>query len=315
MRIAVYGAGGVGGYFGGRLAQAGAEVHLIARGAHLQALRKHGLRVRSVKGDFEVQAFATDDPADVGPCDFVLFCVKSFDTDAAAARLGPLVGEDTAVVSLQNGVENEEKIARAVGEDHVMGGAAFIFAEITKPGVIVHTGGPTSIMFGELDGRTSQRAKRLLACCEQAGFEAELSANIKTVLWAKLAFICAQAGMTAAVRLPIGEIRTAAAGWAAFSRLVAEVCAVAEADGNPVPGTAKERALALAQAAEPGSFSSLHDDLVAGRRMELDALHGFVVRRAAQHGLAVPTSEAVYAILQPWAIRNQRSDDRRRAGH
>jgi len=307
VRIAVYGAGGVGGYFGGRLAQAGAEVHFIARGAHLQALREHGLRVRSVKGDFDVPAPATDDPAEVGPCDFVLFCVKTFDTDAAAARLGPLIGGGTAVVSLQNGVENEEKIARAVGDDHVMGGAAFIFAEIAEPGVILHTGGPTSITFGELDGRTSQRAKRLLAQCEQAGFAAELSASIKTVLWAKLTFICAQAGLTAAVRLPIGEIRTADAAWAAFSRLVAEVSAVAEADGNPVPLAAQERALALAQSIEPGSFSSLHDDLVAGRRMELEALHGFIVRRAARHGLAVPTSEAVYAILQPWAIRNQRA--------
>src|SRR5215470_13976912 len=297
MRIAVYGAGGVGGYFGGRLAQAGAEVHFIARGAHLRALRERGLRVRSVKGDFEVRAPATDDPADVGSCDFVLFCVKTFDTDAAAARLGPLIGAGTAVVSLQNGVENEDKLARAVGAGHVMGGAAFIFAQIAEPGVIVHSGGPASITFGELDGRASQRAKRLLACCEQAGLGAELSASIKTVLWAKLAFICAQAGMTAAVRLPIGEIRTADAAWAAFQRLVAEVCAVAEADGTPVPRAAQERALALAQAIEPGSFSSLHDDLVAGRRMELEALHG----------LAVPTSEAVYAILQPWAIRNQRA--------
>src|SRR2546430_16004950 len=313
MRIAVYGAGGVGGYFGGRLAQAGAEVHIIARGAHLQALRGHGLRVRSVKGDFEVQAPATDDPADIDPCAFVLFCVKTFDTDAAAARLGPLMGEGTAVVSLQNGVANEEKLAQAVGEDHVMGGAAFIFAEIAEPGVILHSGGPASITFGELDGHTSQRAKRLLGCCEQAGFEAELSASIKTGLWAKLAFICAQAGMTAGGRLPIGEIRTVDAAWAAFSRLVAEVCAVAEADGNPVPQAAQERALALAQAVEPGSFSSLHDDLVAGRHMELEALHGFVVRPAAQHGLAVPTSEAVYAIHQPWAIRNTRAGPRARA--
>jgi len=305
-RIAVYGAGGAGGYFGGRLARAGADVHFIARGGHLHALREHGPRVRSVTGDFQVQAQVTDDPADIGPCQFVLFCVKTFDTDAAAARLGPLVGEDTAVVSLQNGVENEEKLARAVGEDHVMGGAAFIFAEIAGPGVIRHSGGPASITFGELDGRASERAQRLLACCEQAGFGAELSTDIKTVLWAKFAFICAQAGMTAAVRLPIGEIRTAAAAWAAFSRLVAEVCAVAEAEGHPVPQVARERALALAQAL-PGSFSSLHDDLVAGRRMELEALHGFVVRRAGQHGLAVPMSEAVYAILQPWAIRNQQA--------
>src|ERR1700746_2093338 len=229
-RIAVYGAGGVGGYFGARLTQAGAEVHFLARGAHLRAMREHGLQVRSVKGDFRVQVQATDDPADIGPCDFVLFCVKTFDTDAAAARLGPLLGHGTAVVSLQNGVENEEKLARAVGEDHVMGGAAFIFAGIAEPGVIVHSGGPASITFGELDGRATQRARRLLAWCERAGFEAELSASIKTVLGASLSFIWGEAAMPAAVRLPIGDIRTVEVAWAAFSRLVAEVCAVAEAD-------------------------------------------------------------------------------------
>ena len=307
MRIAVYGAGGVGGYFGGRLAQAGAEVHFIARGAHLRALREHGLRVRSVKGDFEVQAPATDDPADVGQCDFVLFCVKTFDTDAAAARLGPLVGDGTAVVSLQNGVENEEKLARAVGEDHVMGGAAFIFAGVAEPGVIVHSGGPASITFGELDGRTSRRAQRLLAWCEQAGFEAELSAGIKTVLWSKLAFICAQAGMTAAVRLPIGEIRSVDAAWAAFSRWLRRYARWPRRTAIRCRRPPRSSALALAQAVEPGSFSSLHDDLVAGRRMELEGLHGFVVRRAAHHALAVPMSEAVYAILKPWAVRNQRA--------
>jgi 2-dehydropantoate 2-reductase len=305
MRIAVCGAGGVGGYFGGRLAQAGADVHLIARGSHLEALRTHGLRVHSVKGDFAVRIPATDDPADIGPCDYVLFCVKAFDTESAAARLGPLLGDATAVVSLQNGVDNEEKLARSVGQDHVMGGAAFIFSGIAEPGVIVHTGGPTSITFGELDGQVTERAQRLLACCQQAGFAAELSESIRTVLWAKLAFICAQAGMTAAVRLPIGEIRTVAAAWTAFQRLVAEVAAVAEADGTPVPLAAQERALTMAQSVEPGSFSSLHDDLVAGRGMELDALHGFVVRRAADHGVPVPMSEAIYAILEPWAIRNQ----------
>jgi 2-dehydropantoate 2-reductase len=307
MRIAVYGAGGVGGYFGGRLAQAGADVHLIARGAHLQALREHGLRVRSVKGDFAVRVPVTDDPAEVGPCDHVLFCVKAFDTEPAAARLGPLVGDATAVVSLQNGVDNEEKLALAVGQDHVMGGAAFIFAGIAEPGVIVHSGGPTSITFGELNGQVTDRAQRLLDCCQRAGFAAELSPSIKTVLWAKLAFICAQAGMTAAVRLPIGEIRMVDAAWAAFQRLVAEVAAVAEADGTPVPPAAQERALAMAQSVEPGSFSSLHDDLVAGRRMELEALHGFVVRRAAGHGVPVSMSEAIYAILKPWAVRNERT--------
>ena len=305
MRIAVYGAGGVGGYFGGRLAEAGTDVHFIDRGAHLEALREHGLRVHSVKGDFTVQVAATDDPAEVGPCDYVLFCVKAFDTEPAAARLGPLLGEGTAVLSLQNGVDNEDKLAQAIGPAHVMGGAAFIFAGKAEPGVIVHTGGPTSITFGELDGQVSERAQRLLECCQQAGFAAEISESIKTVLWAKFAFICAQAGMTAAVRLPIGELRTVDAAWAGFQRLVAEVAAVAKADGSPLPAAAEERALDLAQSVEPGSFSSLHDDLVTGRPMELEALHGLVVRRAAEHGVPVPMSQAVYAILKPWAVRNE----------
>jgi 2-dehydropantoate 2-reductase len=278
---------------------------LHRRGAHLRALREQGLRVQSVKGDFAVQVPATDDPAEVGPCDYVLFCVKAFDTEPAAARLEPLLGKGTALLSLQNGVDNEEKLAQAIGPDHVMGGAAFIFAGKAAPGLIVHTGGPTSITFGELDGRVSERGQRLLECCRRAGITAELSESIKTVLWAKFAFICAQAGMTAAVRLPIGELRTVDAAWAGFQRLVAEVAAVAEADGSPIPAAAQQRALALAQSVEPDSFSSLHDDLVAGRRMELEALHGLVVRRAAEHGVLVPMSEAIYAILKPWALRTE----------
>ena len=259
--------------------------------------------MRSVKGDFTVKVPATDDPASVGVCDYVFFCVKSFDTESAAARLRPLIGADTAVLSLQNGVDNEEKLARVIGLDHVLGGAAFIFAGITEPGLIVHTGGPTSVTFGELDGQITERTQRLLDWCQRAGFDAEVTARIKTVLWAKLAFICAQAGMTAAVRLPIGEIREVDASWAGFEQLVAEVAAVADADGNPVPPDAQQGALALGRSVEPDTYSSLHDDLVAGRRMQLEALHGFVVRRAAQHGVPVPMTRAVYAILKPWAVR------------
>ncbi|HKF00117.1 MAG TPA: 2-dehydropantoate 2-reductase [Actinomycetes bacterium] len=307
MRIAVYGAGGVGGYFGGRLAQSGTEVHFIARGAHLAALREHGLRVRSVKGDFSVPAPATDDPSEIGACDAVLVCVKAFDTEAVAARLGPLLHEGTAVVTLQNGVDNEDKLARVIGGRHVLGGAAYIFAGITAPGVITHTGGPTTITFGELDGHDGERTRQLLERCRRAGFGAEISSDIRTVLWAKLAFICALAGMTATVRLPIGELRGVDAAWAAFRQLVDEVSEVAAAERHPLPPPVRERALATARALEPGGRSSLHDDLVAGRRMELETLHGFVVRRAAEHGLAVPMHEAVYAMLKPWAVRNERA--------
>jgi 2-dehydropantoate 2-reductase len=235
MKIAVYGSGGVGGYFGGRLAAAGAEVHLLARGAHLEALRRDGLTVRSPRGDLHVSLPATDDPSDIGPADFVLFCVKSFDTEPAAARCAPLIHEGTAVLSLQNGVDNEDKLVAALGASPVMGGVAYIFSTIESPGVIRHTGGPASIAFGELDGSRSERASRLLGLCIEAGVEARISDHIRRDLWSKFAFICAQAGMTSAVRLPIGEIRSTPESMQAFRAIAAEACMVAKAIGVRLP--------------------------------------------------------------------------------
>jgi 2-dehydropantoate 2-reductase len=307
MKVAVLGAGGVGAYFGGRLSRSGTEVHFIARGEHLEALRRSGLQVRSLRGDFHVSVTATDDPAEIGPCDHVLFCVKSFDTDEAASRLGPLIGEETAVVSFQNGVDNEERIARHVGPDHVMGGAAFIFASIAAPGVIEDAGGPARVIFGEMDGRRSARAERLLEAFVNAGVDAQLSEDVRAVLWNKFAFICALAGMTAAVRLPIGEIREVPEAMAMFRRIVDEVRAVAAASGVALPADAADRHVAFAMGLEPGGTSSLHFDLTHGRRMELEALHGTVVRLAAERGVRAPMNEAVYSILRPWAVRNERS--------
>jgi 2-dehydropantoate 2-reductase len=305
VRVAVYGTGGVGGYFGGRLALAGVDVHLIARGPHLRALRKNGLRVRSTRGDFQIELPATDDPSDIGPCDYVLFSVKSFDTEEGATRLGPLIEDKTAVVSFQNGVDNEEKIAGVLGPNHVMGGAAYIFSGIAEPGVIAHTGGPARIVFGEMDGSDSERARRFLEACREAGIDAELSADIRRVLWDKFAFICAQAGMTAAVRLPIGAIRTVEDSWVAFKRVVDEVRAVAAAEGVELPADVAERHARFAQNLEPTGYSSLYDDLTSGRRMELEALHGTIVHRARRHDIPVPVSETIYAILRPWAERNE----------
>jgi ketopantoate reductase len=242
VKIAVFGAGGVGGYFGGRLAAAGTDVHLIARGRHLDALRRRGLRVRSIRGDFAISLPATDDPSDVGASDAVLLCVKAFDTDAAAARLGPLLGPETVVVSVQNGIDNEERIGTAIGAERVLGGVA-------------------------------------------------------------LAFICAQAGMTATTRLPPGEIRASAPAWSMFRRIVAEVAALAAAEGVRLDEDVLDRLAGWAERLEPSARSSLHDDLVAGRRMELDELHGAAVRRAAAHGLELPACEAVLAVLAPWATR------------
>lgn len=306
VRVAVLGAGGVGGYFGGRLALAGAEVWWIARGPHLQALQRDGLTVRSVLGDFHVRGPATADPSEVGPCDYVLFCVKSYDTEPAARSLPPLLHKDTAVITLQNGVDNPDRIASVVGWRHVMGGAAFIFATLTAPGVVAHTGGPGRVVFGEMDGARTPRALRLLEWFQRATVPAEVSSHIREVLWNKFAFICAQAGLTAATRLPIGELRQVPETWEVFRCIVREVTALAAAEGVQLPPDVVDRHLQFAQQLEPHATSSLHHDLVHGRRMELEALHGTVVRLARKHGLSLPVCETLYALLKPWALRANR---------
>lgn len=308
MKVAIYGTGGVGGYFGGRLAQAGIDVHLIARGTHLEALRTRGLQVDSPLGDFYVELPATDNPTEVCPCDVVLFSVKAFDTGSAAARLDPLIKGSTAVISFQNGVDNEAKIADVVGRDHVLGGVAYILSKILVPGVIAHTGGPARIVFGELDGSRSSRAERFLEVCQGAGIDADLSDDITKVLWMKFAFICAAAGMTAAVRLPIGEVRSVDASWETFKKAVAEVSAVAKAQGVLLPADTVENHAKFAEGLEPDGFSSLYDYLVSGRRMEVEALHGTVVSLARKRGIPVPVCETLYSILKPWATRNERSE-------
>lgn len=305
IKIAVYGTGGVGGYFGGRLAHAGADVWLLARGPHLESLRQKGLRVTSVRGDFNVRLPATENPADVGPCDYVLFCVKSFDTDEASARLAPLVRRGTAVVSLQNGVDNEERIAAHVGWDHVMGGVAYIFSSIAEPGVIHDVGGPGKVIFGESDASTSDRAERLLELFQKAGVDAELSDNIRGAIWYKFTFILAQAGMTAAVRLPIGDIRATPESWRMFREIIEEACALAAAERVVLPQDTVDRHLQFAENLEGGGYSSLHHDLVHGKRMELEALHGSATRLGERHGVPVPMCEAVYATLRPWAVRSE----------
>jgi 2-dehydropantoate 2-reductase len=307
VKVTVVGAGGVGGYFGGRLVRAGVDVTFVARGAHLEALKAAGLRVRSIRGHFEVPVRATDDPASCGVADYVLVTVKSYDTDRAASMLGPVTGERSAVVSLQNGVDNEERLAAVLGKERVVGGAAYIFATLAEPGVIDHTGGPASLVVGEWSGGGSQRVASLVETFRAADVTADESTNIRVALWSKFAFICAQAGVTAAVRLPIGEIRSQPAGRALFRDLAAEVCAVAAAEGVELPADLPDRTLGFADALEPAGTSSLHHDLVHGRRMELDSLLGEVVRRGELRGVDVPASRAVYGVLQPWAARAERS--------
>ena len=304
MKVVVIGAGGVGGYFGGRLATAGHEVSMVARGPHLAALSEQGLRVRSVKGDFSFDVPVAEDASVFGPCDVVLFCVKAFDTESAAGGLAPVIGPDTAVVSLQNGVDNEDQLAAALGAEHVVGGAAFIFSTITEPGVVTHTGGPARIVFGERDNRRSDRVERLLAACREAGIGADIAPDIGAVLWTKFAFICATAGMTASVRLALGDIRETPPAWAMFRDIITEVVQLARLEGVALAEDVVEQQIHFATGLAADSYSSLYHDLTTGRRMELDALHGSVVRRADRLGLAVPASRATFAVLEPWALRN-----------
>ena len=305
MKLAIFGAGGVGAYLGARLADAGHDVHLVARGEHLAALRNEGLRVESVAGDTTVDLPATDDPADVGPCDVVLFCVKAYDTREAAADLSPLLGETTAVVSFQNGVDNERWLAETVGEDRVVGGVAYIFSTIREPGVVEHTGGPARFVYGELDGRRTDRIEALHdALSECDGIDAVLADDVSVELWRKFTLICAQAGMTAATRLPLGDVRETDASWAMYRRLMEEVVAVAEAEGVDLPDGTVAEWLAFVGDLDPETYSSLHYDLTHDKPMELDALHGSVVRHASDVGVEVPMNEAVHALLRPWADRN-----------
>lgn len=234
----------------------------------------------------------------------MLFCVKAYDTRDAATDLSPLLGEETAVVSFQNGVDNERWLADAIGEEHVVGGVAYVFSTIAEPGVVEHTGGPARFVVGELDGRRTDRIETLdRALSESEGIEAVLADEIRVELWRKFTFICAQAGMTATTRLPVGEIRETDASWTMYRRIMEEVAAVARAEGVDLPESIVAEWLDFARDLDPEMYSSLHYDLTHDKRMELDALHGSVVRHANDVGVDVPMNEAVDAILRPWADR------------
>jgi 2-dehydropantoate 2-reductase len=299
MKIAVMGAGGIGGYFGGLLARAGEDVTFIARGRHLEAIQKNGLQVRSAAGDFHVRPTATPDPAAVGPVDLVLFCVKGSDTDAAGLQIRPMVGSQTVVLCLLNGVDNEEKLAARLGDGHVMAGVVHILSTISAPGVISQTAGPRSLKFGEEDGRLTPRAERILALLKGAGIQAELSTRIQVDLWEKFLFICAQGGVTALARLCIGEILGCAETARLYRDVMEEVAAVGRAKGVPLAADAVDRAMAFARGLQPGMRSSLAYDLSLGNRLEVETLAGSVVRYGREAGVPTPFNFAIYACLKP----------------
>lgn len=299
MKIAVMGTGGVGGYFGARLAQSGADVTFIARGAHGAAIREAGLKVFSPNGDVLVQpAKATDDTARVGPVDAVMFCVKLWDVESAAADCRPLLGQDTAVICFQNGVDAEERIAAILGARHAVGGVAAISALIEAPGVIRHTGTMAWLKYGELDGRPSPRIEAFDAACRKAGFEASASSDITADIWRKFAFLAPMAGATAATRMPIGPILGEPDTRRLFTDLIAETVAVGRARGARLEDGLEAKQLAFAEGLPAEMKASMLGDLERGNRLELPWLTGAVVRLGKELGLPTPVSEVVYAVLK-----------------
>ncbi len=296
MRVAVVGAGGVGGYIGGRLALAGNDVIFIARGAQLKAIQAAGLKVKSINGDFEVRVAATDRPDTVGPVDLVVFAVKSYDTETAAEQIRPLVGPNTAVLTVQNGVDNEEKLVRIFGPDRVLGGVVYIDSFIVAPGVIAHTDGGR-VVFAELDGRPSERAVLIKKTLDAAGIPAEISEDIAKVKWTKLLFNCALNAMTALARCYHTDILQTPEGREVFIGLMREAEAVARARGISLDPDVVEKIVERAERLPPSRSSMLYD-VLSGKPLEVDALNGVIVRYGRELGIPTPFNQALYGTLK-----------------
>ena len=297
MKIAVMGAGAVGGYFGALLHRGGLDVTLIARGRHLEAIKAHGLRIKSTQGDLTVPAKAVGDPRAVGPVDLILFCVKSYDTESAARQCLPIVQESTAILCLQNGVDNEEKIAMVAGGEKVLGGVAYIGAGVSEPGVVVHTA-EGRIVFGEMRGGVSERVRRLEQIFRDAGFPAEVSSNIQAILWGKL---CWNAAFNALNTLVGGDVRVLVERPETRTlarQVMEEVRAVANANNVPLSADLAERLLTWTDTAAGSMKTSTRQDLEAGKRLEVEALNGAVVRKGEAAGVPTPFNFALYALLK-----------------
>ena len=298
MKIAVMGSGGVGGYFGAKLAAAGGQVTFIARGAHLAAIRQNGLRVRSPLGELLIeQPAVTEDPREIGPVDLVLFGVKLWDTEAAAEAIRPLIGSDTGVISLQNGVIKDDILVDKFGPQTVIGGVCYIAATIAEPGVIAHTGTMQKLVFGEYGGRSSERVKRFHEMCRQAGIDAEISDDIRRSIWEKFVFLVGFSAVTATTRCPIGIVRDNPQSRQLLAGVMQEVVDVGRAEGVALaPGFVEDR-LAFCDQLPESMTASMHHDLERGNRLEVQWLSGDVSRRGEELRVPAPFNTAVYDIL------------------
>jgi len=302
MRIVIMGAGGIGGYFGARLAAAGNDVAFIARGEHLAAMRAIGLVVRSARGDLHLTDItATDDPNTLARADLVLIGVKLWDTEAAATAVKPLVRPGTAVVSFQNGIEKDDVLARILGREAVIGGTAQISVVIAGPGVIAHTGALAKLVIGELDNRRTPRIETIAATCQTAGIETEIAADIRLATWQKFAFLVAVSACTTSMRQPIGPLRGNPQTRAFLRDVMREVVAVGQAQGVPLPADFADARLAQIDTLPADMSSSMHGDLTRGNRLEVAWLSGAVAALGGNTGVPTPLNRAVFDILAPYA--------------
>lgn len=300
MRVAVIGAGGVGGYFGGKLAQAGIDTTFIVRGATLEALRTRGLRVDSINGDFHLPTVnATDDPSRVGPVDAVLMTVKAWQLAGAAQNLAPLLAPDTIVVPLENGIDGPDVLAPIVGSAHVAGGLCAIVSFIVEPGHIRHAAFDPMVMFGELDNRRTARVERLRDAFTRAGVHAEVPADILRSMWTKYLFIATMSGFGALTRVSVDAWRSVPEIRALVTRSLREIVALAAARGIDLGPDSVEKTWQRYDAMAPGSTASLQRDVMEGKPSELDAQLGAIVRLALDAGVPVPVTEFVYHALLP----------------
>ena len=305
MRFAIVGSGAVGGYFGAKLARNGQDVTFIARGAHLAAIREHGLRVQSAKlGDFVVHAPASDDAAAVGPVDVVLFTVKAYDNPGALQLVPPLVGERTVVLTLQNGVDSADDVAAVVGPERVLGGTTYVATALEAPGLIVQTGVHRSIIFGEVFGDTSRVSKRVQDIADvmaPADIQVTPVADGRVPIWDKFVYLAPFSGFTGASRLPIGGIWPDPHVREMFYAAAREIAALAAAEGVQLSSDRFATLEEYMRNIPPTTRSSLLIDLEMGKRIEVEALQGAAVRRAARHNLPLPIISTLYALLRPYA--------------
>ena len=300
MRIAIMGSGGQGGYYGGMLARAGEDVTFIARGAHLEAIKAHGLTVRTPHaGEFTIDAKATDGPSEIGPVDLVMFCVKTYDTEAAAKQIRSIVGPDTMVACTQNGVDSAERIEPVIGPGRFIPCVNYVNSVIEKPGVIAAKfTGMTS--FGELDGSMTPRIDRVLKSFEHAGINVEFRPDIRSYLWEKFAAFCGFAGVEVLTRLPAGPILECPETNDMWVRALGEVVEVGRAMGVELSDEFQDRIRELVASLPPTHRPSMYYDLNDGKRLELEALNGTVVRLGREHGVDTPMNFAIYAALKPY---------------